>query len=451
MMKRLLLIFFCLMVLAACSSSQSAPESEEPAPTAVETTEEVAEATAVPTEAPDPTEAPTTEPEPTAVPEPTEEPTAEPEIVAPTENLTEGCVEEYAEGVDYFPQKAEVTYSSGFSIDYFDNYKVVTVHSPYPGAEEVATYVLVQCGTAVPDGFEEAVVIETPIDSFAAMSTTYLPHLPTLNAIDKLIGLDSLAFASTAEVRERIDAGAITEIGFGAEVNIEQVLDLNPDLVMTYSSGSADFDAQPKLEEAGITVVVNSDYLDQTPLGQAEWAKFLATFFNQEAAANDWFAEVTSEYNQMVELAATAESQPTVFLGTPYEGTWYMAGGQSYVAQLLEDAGASYVWAEDESETTLFLDFETVYDEAQAAEYWINLGFVFSLEDLIATDERFADFAAYQAGNLFNNDALTTELGGNDYYEGGAANPHLVLADLIKIFHPELLPDHELVYYRVVE
>ncbi|HUM70998.1 MAG TPA: ABC transporter substrate-binding protein, partial [Chloroflexota bacterium] len=373
------------------------------------------------------------------------------ESVAPTANFTDGCLENYQEGIDYFPEKAEVTHSEGFTIEYFPNYKVVTVHSPYPGAAEVATYLLVQCGTAVPAGFEDAMTIEVPINSLVAMSTTYLPHLPTLNAVDTLVGLDSLAFASTPEIRARIDAGQVAEVGFGAQVNVEQVLDLDPDVVMTYSSGSADFDAQPKLEEAGVTVVVNSDYLDANPLGQAEWVKFLAAFFNQEAAANTWFDGVAAEYNELAALAATAIAQPTVLLNTPYEGTWYMAGGQSYIAQLLADAGAAYLWANDPSDTTLFLDFETVFNEAQAADYWLNLGFVASLADLAATDSRFAEFAAYQNGNVYNNDGRVNTSGGNDYYEGGAANPHLVLADLIKIFHPELLPEHEFVYYRLVE
>lgn len=389
------------------------------------------------------------EPETAATAVPTILPTTE--IAAPTANLTDGCLETYSEGVDYFPEKTAVAHSDGFTIEYFDSYKVVTVHSPYPGAEAAATYLLVQCGAPIPTGFEDAVTIEVPINSLVAMSTTYLPHLPTLNAVDKLVGLDSLAFASTPEIRERIDAGQVAEVGFGAEVNVEQVLDLDPDVVMTYSSGSADFDAQPKLEEAGITVVVNSDYLDANPLGQAEWVKFLAAFYNQEAAANTWFENVVGEYEELAELAATVVTQPTVFLNTPYEGTWYMAGGQSYIAQLLADAGAVYTWADDPSDTALFLDFETVFDQAQGTEYWLNLGFVASLADLAATDERFAEFAAFQNGNVYNNDARVNESGGNDYYEGGAANPQWVLADLIKIFHPELLPEHEFVYYRLVE
>lgn len=437
MNKKVFGILMVLLLLVACSGQ---------APT--ETVATAFDPTAAP-----PTMAPTEEPTAVTPTEPTAEPTAVPtvEIPAPTANLTDGCVESYTEGVDYFPEKAEVIHSDGFTIAYFDSYKVVTVQSPYPGAAEVATYVLVQCGAPAPEGYADAVIIEVPIDSLVAMSTTYLPHLPTLNAVDSLVGLDNLAFVSTPEIRERIDAGQVAEVGFGAQVNVEQVLDLDPDVVMTYSSGSADFDAQPKLEEAGITVVVNSDYLDTNPLGQAEWVKFLAAFYNQEAAATAWFDGVVGEYEELVALAATAVTQPTVLLNTPYEGTWYMAGGQSYVAQLLADAGATYLWADDPSGTTLFLDFETVFDTAQAADYWINLGFVSSLADLEATDSRFAEFAAYQNGNVYNNDGRVNANGGNDYYEGGAANPHWVLADLIKIFHPELLPEHGFVYYRLVE
>ncbi len=429
-----------LLILAACSRSQ-------PAPTAVATLiPEAIQPTTEPTATAAVEEA-TAPPASSVEPEPTDEQS----LAAPAANLTESCAEGYAQNVDYFPEKAAVNSSEGFTIDYFNNYKVVTVKSPYPGAEVAATYVLVQCGTPAPAGYKDAIIIEVPVNRFVAMSTTYLPHLPTLNAVDKLVGLDSLAFASTEAVRARIDAGDIAEVGFGAGVNVEQVLDLEPDMVMTYASGSADFDAQPKLEEVGITVVVNSDYLDTSPLGQAEWVKFLAAFFNQEAAATAWFDGVTADYEALVALATAVDNQPTVFLNTPYEGTWYMAGGQSYVAHLLADAGAAYIWANDPSDTTLFLDFETVFDQAQAADFWINLGFVSSLTDMAAADERFAGFAAYQNGNVYNNDARVNASGGNDYYEGGAANPQVVLADLIKIFHPELLPDHTFVYYRMME
>ena len=441
------LIAFLLSVLVACSTPGTTSVEPEPTDPPTITEEEVVEEVG---------EEPTNEPapEPTAEPAVEEESAGEEEVAAveaPTENLTDGCVENYAEGVDYFPQKAEVTHSAGFDLEYFDNYKVLTVNSPFPGAEETAVYVLVQCGTPAPDGYEDAIVVETPINSIIAMSTTYLPYLDTLGEVDSLVGMDSTMFASNTAVREKIDAGEIVEVGFGAEVNVEQVLDSEPDVVMTYSSGSPDYDAHPKLEEAGITVVLNSDYLDPTPLGRAEWGKFIAALYNKDGEAQTWFDQIVADYEGLVALTAVVEERPTVFANTPYEGTWYMPGGQSYVGVQLADAGADFVWAADESTETLFLDFETVYDQAAEAEYWVNIGFFFTLDDLLAADERFADFTAFANGNVYNNDAITNDFGGNDYYESGAANPNVVLADLIKIFHPELLPDHDLVYYRVME
>lgn len=425
-MYKRILILLLLATLVACRGPQTTEQ------TAVETVEELVNSDNT-----------------TAVDETEAEP--EPEPVALSQNLNDQCVTDYSEGVDYFPEKVEVNHSDGFSVDYFDHYKVVTVNSPYAGAEAAASYLLVQCGTPIPDGFDTAVVVEVPIDNFIAMSTTYLPHLSTLEVVDSLTALDSVAFANSPDVVAQIEAGEVAEIGSGPAIDVESVIEIDPDVVMTYSSGSAEFDSQPKLEEAGITVVVNSDYLDTDPVGQAEWVKFMAAFFNQEGEANEWFDAISAEYDQLVALTANVESKPTVFMNTPYEGTWYMAGGQSYVAKLLADAGADYLWADDESTGSLFLDFEQVYDQAQAADFWLNLGFVPSLADLEATDERFAEFAAFQNGNLYNNDARTNANGGNDYYESGATNPHLVLADLIKILHPELLPDHELVYYRLVE
>ena len=452
-MKRLFTLLLLLMLvlgLVACGGESSETPTSEPAVAEQPTdpVEEPTEAAAKPTAVESPEET-VEEPEPTAVPTP--EPTAEPIAEAPTSNLTAGCVENYDESVDYFPQKTAVTYADGFTIEYFNNYKVVTVAAPWLGAEDSATYLLVQCGTPAPEGFDDAVTIELPITSFVSMSTTYLPYLDTFGKLDTLVGVDFGSFAYNPNVREMLDAGELVELGSGSTVNVEAALELDPDVIMTSASGSADFDTHPKLEEVGLTVVLNADYLDMTPLGRAEWGKFIAVFYNEEAQAEALFNDVTTEYEALLELTADVAERPTVFANTPFEGTWYMPGGQSYTAQLFDTAGADYLWSDDESTSTLFLDFESVFDQAAEGDYWLNLGFVFSLADLEASDERFADFTAFQNGTVYNYDLRSNEFGGNDFFESAAANPHLVLADLIKIFHPDLLPDHELVYYRLVE
>ena len=367
-------------------------------------------------------------------------------------NLDGGCAESYDPSVDYFPQKLSVTFATGFEVEYHNNYKIVTVTNPWQGAQESFRYVLVQCGTPAPQEVDGA-VIEVPVANIMAMSTTYLPTLDSLGMTDRLIGIDSYMWTTNKAVRARIEAGEVAEIGSGAGVNVELTLDLDPALVMTYGTGFSDYDTHPVLLEAGIPVALNGDFVEQDPLGRAEWMKFIALFFNREADAAEEFDAIAAEYQRVAALTASVPERPTVLLSSVYNGTWYVAGGNSYTAKLLADAGAAYLWADEGDVGALPLDFESVYAVAADADFWLNPdnSFWFSIEDVIASDPRYADFECLESGQMFNNNANVNENGGNAYYEVGAAHPEMVLKDLVRILHPHLLPDHELVFFRQIK
>ena len=125
-----------------------------------------------------------------------------------------------------------------------------------------------------------------------------------------------------------------------------------------------------------------------------------------------------------------------------------MAGGKSFAARLIEDAGADYLWSDNSSTQAIPLDLESVYLRAVDADVWINPGAAVSLEDIGRLDERFLDLRVVRQGQVFNNNLRTNAAGGNDYWESGTVRPDLVLADLIRVFHPDLMADHRLVYYR---
>lgn len=369
----------------------------------------------------------------------------------PDSNLTEACVDDYDPAVNYFPEQVSIDYAENLTVEYFNNYKVVSVLEPWAGADPVQ-YVLVQCGTPAPEGMDGATVISVPAGTIVTMSTTYLPFMESLGLLDYLVGHDVFDYVSTESVRDLIDAGALVEVGEGAGVNVEVLLDLDPSLIMTSSAGLLEYDAHPVLEEAGLPFVLTGDYMENSPLGRAEWVKFIALFYNREAAADTIFDGIAAEYTDLAALAAGVEEKPTVFVNSPWQGTWYMAGGRGFIARLLADSGADYLWADDDSTGSLFLDFEAVFERAADAAYWVNAdGYWFSLDDALAADERFAEFAAFQNGNVWVYNKRLNEFGGNDYFEGGVANPHLVLADLIAIFHPDLLPDHAFVYYQQLQ
>ncbi len=360
----------------------------------------------------------------------------------------EDCVQAYDAGTDYFPHKTPVEFAEGFALTYFNNYKVLEVLAPWPGAEASETYLLVQCGTPRPSGFDKAHTIEVPVDSLVALSTTYLSHLEILNAVEVLVGLENDAWVYSEGIRKRVQDGAVQVVGGGAAVDLETVLVLNPNLIIAYSTGVSDSDAHPVLRAAEQKVFLNTEFREPTPLGRAEWLKTTAAFLNREAAADVYFNEIVEAYRELATAAQGETEKPTVFVNTPWEGVWYMAGGNSYVAHYLADAGATYLWGQDPSTGALFLDFEEVFAQAQDAEYWLHVGGYPDRASLASVDPRFAEFAAFKAGKLYNPDLRTSDLGASDLFEGAVVRPHWVLADLIALFYPHLLPDHEFVYYR---
>jgi iron complex transport system substrate-binding protein len=353
------------------------------------------------------------------------------------------CVQNFEAGTDYFPDKASIAYADGFTIDYFGSYKVLTVSGGTGDVSDVYTYVLVQCGTPAPVGYEDAVTVEVPVDAVVSMSTTYLAGLDALGLGDSIAAVDEFDYVFSAAVRARIDAGEISEVGSGASLNVEGLVALEPDVIFSYG----DSETFGVLQDLGLTPVANADWLETSPLGRAEWVKFLAAFYNAEAEANLFFEDIEAEYLALAGLTAGVEERPTVLLNAMYNDTWYAAGGASYAAELVRDAGGDYLWADDPSVGALPLSFEAVLDRGSEADIWLNPNFWFTLDDGLAEDERYALFRPFQTGDVYNNIARINDTFGNDIFESGAVHPERVLADLIAIFHPDLLPEHDLIYY----
>lgn len=375
-------------------------------------------------------------------------------LAAQEANLTDGCVEDYAADVDYFPHKAEIRDAENFSVEYFGHYKVVRVTDAFAGAP-LFEYVLVQCGTPMPSAADFAPgtqFIEAPTGDVIILSTTQLPVLTQLDLLDNLVGLDSAAYINDDETLEMVAAGEVAEVGYGAAINIELVLSLEPQMVLSYGFDPAT-DAHPVLLDAGLFTAMDASWREFSPLGRAEWLKFIALFYNLEAKADARYDEIVSQYEAARELAAgiAPSERPTVLLNSylGYANAWFIPGSDTYVGQLVRDAGGELLLSQADSTASEGLSFEVVYEGGLDADVWLVDTFaVDSLADLLALDGRFGDFAAFQSGDVWNNNRDQNANGGNNYYEAGVTNPHWVLQDMAAIFHPELLPDHEFKFYQ---
>ena len=373
-------------------------------------------------------------------------------IDMPSDRENAECVEDYDPDIDYFRERIQPEYATGFAVEYHKNYKIVTVRNPWQETDATFQYLLVLCGTPKPQGYEEMQAIAIPIQTIVTLSTTNLPHLDRLGVVDRLIGVNRFSLVNTASVRDKIDRGELIETGSGRTLNLERLLEGSPDLILTYGTGNPEFDRHEQLNTVGLTVAIVAEYMESSPLGRAEWIKFTSLFFNREAEVNEIFSEIAREYENLTKLTRKIKERPTVFAGFSYEGTWYVAGANSYVGQFLQDAGADYIWSDLPIAGSSPKDFEAVFDRAKDVDYWLNVSQNWqSREDAIAADVRYGKFAALQGDRVFNLAARLSPEGGNDYWETGMLEPHLVLADLIAILHPELLPDRELKYYRQLD
>jgi iron complex transport system substrate-binding protein len=346
------------------------------------------------------------------------------------------------------PPPVPLAYAKGFSLERRGDTTVAVVRNPWQGAQAEFTYWLVP-GPAV-DPFPGAgpIVLTAPLRKLITLTTSNLMQLQCVGSLDALVGLGGARYVCNPEILARLRSGRIKDVGEDVRLDLEAVLALKPDAIFTYVVGNSSDGGLGKLAETGIPAVIEGSYMEESPLGRAEWIKFTAAFLGKSRQADSAFAEVDSAYRALAALARGAARKPTVMVGAPFGGVWWMAGGRTYVARLLADAGADYLWAKDTTRGSLSLDMEAVLGRAAGADFWLNAGEWKDLADAKAKDPRNALFQAWKAGQVYTNDAFPCPGGGRDIFETGAARPDWVLADLIAIFHPELLPGHSLRWYR---
>lgn len=357
-------------------------------------------------------------------------------------------------------QDVRLSYARGFTLQKIGPRTVLQVRKPWQGATVDFTYVLVPsstgpgiggAGTGTVMHGRDTLVIPVPLRRMVTLTTTDLPHFEMLGVLDSLVGLGGGRYVCDPAVRARLKAGKIREVGGDTQVDVEAVVGLKPDLVFTFVVGNSSDGSMAKLREASVPTAVDGSYMEETPLGRAEWLKFTAAFFGKGKLADSLYASVDSAYRSLAALAGTAKTRPKVFVNAPFGGVWWVPGGRSYVARFLSDAGADYLWADDTTRGSLNLDLETVLAKAGGADFWFNPGDWRSLSEGRKIDPRHAFFKAFKEGHVYNNDRIRGEQGGNDFFETGPSRPDWMLADLISILHPELLPGHSLHWYRKLE
>lgn len=339
-----------------------------------------------------------------------------------------------------------VNYADGFSINHRPGYIEVKVRDPWDTTRFLQNYILVRKDSPLPASLPEGTIVRTPVSRVAVYSSVHCSMLGRLGNLADIAGVCESHYIAIPDIKKGILENRIADLGESYAPDIEKIIDLNPDIIIASPFQNTSYG---KVEKLGIPIVECSDYMEPTPLGRAEWIRFLGLFFDKELLSDSIFRETESSYLALKEKVAREAKRPTVVSEMKTGPVWYVPGGNSYMARLFADAGADYFWKDVPQTGSLSLSFESVFNKARQADFWLvkyNRAEDMTLGDLKKDYATNANFEAFKKGNVWGSNSAKVP-----FYEEVPLHPDYLLEDFIRIFHPGLLPGDSLRYFKLLK
>ncbi len=334
-----------------------------------------------------------------------------------------------------------VQYSRLLSILPADGYTKVEVRTDTAGTP-VAIYLLVDRDAPVPNSLPKGEIIKVPVQGLVVNSSVYAAPIEELGALGCITGVLDAQYFSMPSIKQGLASGKIKDMGNSQSPTVEKIVELAPDGIMINLYEGMNTATLPTV---GVPYIKMADNLETSPLGRAEWIKFLGLLTGRQERADSIFTAVVTEYKSLQAKTSGVKKRPKILTENMYEGVWYVPAGQSVAAQLIYDAGGYYPWAENAKIGSLMLSFEEVLDKAGDADFWIikNYGSKFDKETLLSMDKRYSAFASIDKNGVYWSDTSTSGI-----FDVINFHPEVLLREYIKIFHPQLLPQYKLQYFR---
>lgn len=336
--------------------------------------------------------------------------------------------------------KSNITYAKNFDIVNENGQKTLIIKKVFQNSEKQFKYIL-----GNKNGLNE---LKIPVKKLVVTSTSHIPMIELLNAEKTLVGFPHTKYVSSKKTRNLIKNGHITELGSEQSINTEKLLELEPNLVVGFSLHPNN-KLYNNIKKIGIPVVFNGEWLEETPLGRAEWIKFFGVLLGKEKEADSIFKSIEKSYLTTKKIATkTTKKKPTILSGSLFKDVWNVPAGESFMAKFLDDANLNYLWKNTKGTGSLQLNLESVLDKGKNADFWIGAGLYQTKEQLLNANKHYAEFTPVIKNNVYTIGNKRGETGGLIYFEIAPVRPDLVLKDLIKITQPELLPNYEFTFFE---
>lgn len=338
----------------------------------------------------------------------------------------------------------EVGQAKGFTLQRNGDIIRIAVTDPWDTLKALATYYLVKDPqTPIPNDGKKVVV---PIRRMVTTSTTHYEPISLLGELNSIVGICNHERTYNATLKKAYADNKVKGLGDNTHINRETLISLRPEALMV-SRYSASDQSLATIERDGHLLLYNQEWQENTLLGRAEWIKFIGAFYNKTELADSIYNAIETKYNQLKALTRQVEKKPKIMSGCGYQGTWYVPGGQSYMADLYRDAGADYFYTADKNAGSLPLSLETILTNFQNAEYWFGAQ-ESTLAEVEAAEPRITRLSSFKKGTIYNFNRRSGANGSSDFWEGAISHPDLLLSDVIAVLHPEILPNHEFVYIQ---
>ena len=347
----------------------------------------------------------------------------------------------------------DLKYAKGFTVDYNSNFKILTINNPWPESEKTYKYLIASkeqlSKMTFPNDAYDGVISDS-ITKLVVTSTTHIPALELLEVEHTLVGFPGTDYISSEKTRQRIEEGDIRELGKNEGINTEVLLEVDPNVVIGFGVDGVNKTFET-IKKAGVPVIYNGDWVESSALARAEWIKFFGVLFNKEQKADSIFNTIENSYLEAKKSAQNAKDKPTVLSGVMNANVWELPNGTSFEAQFLKDANLNYLWSDTTGNGSLKLSFEAVFEKAKDADLWLSPSYYSSLEQLKKANKLYTNFEAFKTKNIYSFTNAKGATGGVLYYELGTTRPDLILRDLIKIGHPELLEGYTPYFFKRID
>jgi iron complex transport system substrate-binding protein len=344
----------------------------------------------------------------------------------------------------------EIRHASYLQMVEGEDYTVVNLRNPWDTLRTLHTYVLVPRDKACEvDSLPKGTVVRVPLQHSVIYTAVHCGLVDELGALDAVAGVCDARYIHLSNVKERLADGQMLDLGNGLSPDVERMIDLQPDaLLLSPFENSGGYGM---VERMGVPIIECADYMETSALGRAEWVRFYGRLYGYADKADSLFFAVEAEYMRWKHKAQACTEHPTVFADLPTGASaWYVSGGRSTIGRMYADAGARYLFAENNSSGSVPHSFETIYEKARSADIWLiryHSSQDYTYRSLAFEHKLFTHFSAYRNHRMYGCNTAYIR-----FYDEVPFHPERLLAEFVHIFHPELCTDSvRMHYYKPLE